>query len=114
MSAPFVVLDFNNSILLWSRLYFYLHIGMAGLYVILKSPTVNLIKAELKKRSNVVPQQPTREQIRKEALPFGIPDEEVVVADLQEAMEEIQELKERRMAGERTDSAFKDIKAKRN
>ncbi|KAJ6264802.1 lysophospholipid acyltransferase [Drechslerella dactyloides] len=110
MSAPFVVLEFGNSIMLWGRLYFYLHIGMVGLYVIFKSPTVNLIKAELKKRSSVVPQKPTRDQARNEALPFGIPDEDVVVADLQDAIEEIQELKERRLAGEHAFEAFKDIK----
>ncbi|KAF3925581.1 hypothetical protein ABW21_db0204166 [Orbilia brochopaga] len=113
MSAPFVVLDFNDSIRLWYRLGFYLHIGMAVMYAIFKSPAVGLIKTELRKRSSVVPQQPTREQVRKEALPFGIPDEDVVIADLREAIDEINELKERRAAGERTAEAFKDIKAKK-
>ncbi|EWC45084.1 hypothetical protein DRE_06223 [Drechslerella stenobrocha 248] len=115
MAAPFIVLGFNDSITLWSRVWFYAHVGIAVMYIVFKGPPVNIIKAELKKRSAAVPQQPTKEEaqkeIREEAQPFGIPDEEVVLADLHEAMEELKELHEKR---ENPLDTFRNMKAKKN
>ncbi|KAK6362044.1 lysophospholipid acyltransferase [Orbilia blumenaviensis] len=117
MSSPFIILDFDKTIIVWSRVWFYGHVSMAILYVFFKSPAVGVIKAQLKKRSTAAPPKPTKEQLlnelRKEAQPFGIPDEDIVVADVNEAIEEIKELKERQAAGENPFQVFRDIKAKR-
>ena len=87
------------------------------MYIFFKSPAVGVIKAQLKRRSTAAQQKPTKEQelneLRKEAQPFGIPDEDIVIADVNEAIEEIKELKERQAMGESPFQAFKDIKAKR-
>ncbi|EPS41199.1 hypothetical protein H072_4885 [Dactylellina haptotyla CBS 200.50] len=116
MSAPFIVLGFNDSIRLWSRVWFYAHVGIIVMYIFFKSPAVGILKSELKKRS-VDTVQPTKEQVlqhlRKEAPAFGIPDEDLVVADVNEAIEEIKELKERKAAGEDPLQAFKNMRAKK-
>ncbi|KAF3925990.1 hypothetical protein ABW20_dc0107411 [Dactylellina cionopaga] len=115
MSAPFIVLGWNDSLTLWSRVWFYLHVGIAAMYIFFKSPAVNIVKSELKKRSNVTPTQPSKEQVqhelRKEAQPFGIPDEDIVVADVNEAIEELKELKEMKALGESPLETFRKIKA---
>ncbi|KAK6541635.1 lysophospholipid acyltransferase [Orbilia ellipsospora] len=115
MTLPFIVLDFNDSIRLWSRVWFYTHVGIITMYAIFKSPAVGLLQAELKRRTNVTPVQPSKEQLqrelRKEAPPFGIPDEDLVVTDVNEAFAEIKELKQRQAAGESPLQAFRNAKA---
>ncbi|KAK6506947.1 lysophospholipid acyltransferase [Arthrobotrys musiformis] len=117
MSAPFIILDFDKTITVWSRVWFYGHAAIVTMYIFFKSPAVGVIKSQLKKRSTVAPPKPTKEQLlnelRKEAQPFGIPDEDIVLADVNEAIEEIKELKERQAAGENPFQAFMDMKPKK-
>ncbi|KAF3925097.1 hypothetical protein AA313_de0209372 [Arthrobotrys entomopaga] len=101
----------------WHGFYpgFYTHVGIIMMYTFFKSPAVGLLQAELKRRTNVTPVQPSKEQLerelRKEAPPFGIPDEELVVTDVNEAFAEIKELKARQAAGEPPLQAFRKAKA---
>ncbi|KAF3935714.1 hypothetical protein ABW19_dt0208389 [Dactylella cylindrospora] len=99
MSAPFIVLDFNNSLTLWSRVWFYNHVGIAVVFAFFKSPAAKILKTQLAKRSGAPLKKLTKEQalneLRKEAQPFGLPDEEIVKADLDEVIEEVKERQER-------------------
>jgi lysophospholipid acyltransferase len=50
-AAPFLILSFKGSLLLWSRVYFYAVIGTAALMVLFASPAKLYLKKEIEKRN---------------------------------------------------------------
>jgi hypothetical protein len=83
-----------------------------------KSPAAASLKSALKKRTpQATTSKPSKEEVqkelRKEAEPFGLPDEDLVVADVNEAMGEIKDLRERKAHGASTKQVVEEFKAKR-
>ncbi|KAK4157882.1 MBOAT, membrane-bound O-acyltransferase family-domain-containing protein, partial [Chaetomidium leptoderma] len=50
-AAPFLILSFSDSVLAWSRVYFYAVIGTAALTVFFASPAKGYLKKEIEKRN---------------------------------------------------------------
>lgn len=50
-AAPFLILTFSGSLLVWSRVYFYAVIGTAALTLFFMSPARGYLKKEIEKRN---------------------------------------------------------------
>ena len=53
VTAPFVILSFPESILVWSRVYFYIVIGVAASIAFFASPAKPWLNQQLRKRNHI-------------------------------------------------------------
>ncbi|TGZ81040.1 MBOAT-domain-containing protein [Ascodesmis nigricans] len=88
--APFLLLNLADSICVWKRLGFLIHIGIAVSMAVFASPAKKWVNARQRKRVGRVEKE-KEEREEQEAGPMGLPD------DMEEDMEEIRlELRGRR------------------
>ncbi|KIV89225.1 hypothetical protein PV10_08811 [Exophiala mesophila] len=96
-TAPFVILGFNDSILVWARVYFYAVIGIIVSLAFFASPAKGYLIQRLKKRNHPYVRK-TISQETNYPPSLGLPSDPV--REIDEAIEEIKlEVEERRRRG---------------
>lgn len=95
IAAPFILLGLADSIKVWGRLWYLVHIGTLVALVFFKSPAAAMLNAKQKKRmaaAHVPGEKLVRPELKSEDTgPMGLPEE------MEEDFEEIvREVKQRR------------------
>jgi lysophospholipid acyltransferase len=99
-AAPFLLLTFPNSLLAWSRVYYYAVIGTAALTVFFASPAKGYLKKEIEKRNakagaddGKLTRSASSDSLASRAPVMGITQD--LGRELDDAMSEIREFEER-------------------
>lgn len=87
-TAPFVVLTLQGSLLVWSRVYFYVIIGIAASMAFFASPAKVWLTKTLNKRNHPVIQRTTSQETIGQPL-LGLPSDPA--QDIDEVMNEVRE-----------------------
>jgi lysophospholipid acyltransferase len=108
--VPFVILELPGSLLVWSRVYFYIIIGIAASMAFFASPGKIWLINELKKRNQPHLQRTVSQETIGQPL-MGLPSDPM--RDIDEAISEIrEEVETRRRRGSKiTMPTGQDLKA---